>query len=146
MVNDLSDMLTTTEEKLCMLRTYRAQCWTADAAFFFLLKTWYLPTKHKFSLDHFNHIICPFWLWRITITFTLLFGAPFAFGGKADFHKIKGREALSRLYRDLNTTDNNMGLTESLSISTELCNVHVGIKFFVFEISFFLTVLGQSCM
>jgi hypothetical protein len=27
-----------------------------------------------------------------------------------------------------------------------LCNVHVGIKVFVFEISFFLTVLGQSCM
>jgi hypothetical protein len=45
--------------------------------------------------------------------FALLLWAPFA-SGKADFHKIKGKETLSMLRHDLNTTDNNTGLTESL--------------------------------
>jgi hypothetical protein len=31
------------------------------------------------------------------------------------------------LYNNLNTTDENIGLTESYSVSTELCNVDVGV-------------------
>jgi hypothetical protein len=40
------------------------------------------------------------------------------------------------LVNNLNTTDNNMGLTESFSASTELCNAHGNLKFFGFEIAF----------
>jgi hypothetical protein len=49
----------------------------------------------------------------------------FAFG-EVYFHKIKGREALSRSHDDLNTTDHNAGLTESFSPSVELHNVCTG--------------------
>jgi hypothetical protein len=45
---------------------------------------------------------------------------PLSFG-KAGFQKIKGRETLNRSHNDLNTTDDNTGLTESFSTSTELC-------------------------
>jgi hypothetical protein len=31
---------------------------------------------------------------------------------EADFHKVEGRETLSRSYRDLNTTGENAGLTD----------------------------------
>jgi hypothetical protein len=47
--------------------------------------------------------------------------------GKAYFHKIKAREALSRLSNNFNTTDNIPGLTESLFTSAELRNAHVRI-------------------
>jgi hypothetical protein len=42
------------------------------------------------------------------------------------FHKFKGREIL-RSHNELNTTDDNVGLTQSFSTFTELCNVCVGI-------------------
>jgi hypothetical protein len=53
--------------------------------------------------------------------FYLALGAPFAWGEVQNFTKLKGRETLRRSYSDLNTTDNNMGLTESISVSVELC-------------------------
>jgi hypothetical protein len=53
------------------------------------------------------------------IHFYLAFGAPLALG-EADFHKIKGRETLSKSHNDLNTTDGNVGLTESFFPSIEL--------------------------
>jgi hypothetical protein len=43
---------------------------------------------------------------------------------KAYFHRIKGRETLSRSHKDLNPADNNARLTESV-ISTELWNLKV---------------------
>jgi hypothetical protein len=42
--------------------------------------------------------------------------------GTAGFHKIKGRKTLSRSHNDLNTTDDNVGLTKSFSPSSELGN------------------------
>jgi hypothetical protein len=51
--------------------------------------------------------------------FTLLLWAPLALG-EEDFHKIKSRETLSRSYKDFNTIDNNVGLSESFFVSTEL--------------------------
>jgi hypothetical protein len=63
------------------------------------------------------------------MNFYLTLGAPFV-PWEADFHKIKGREILSRSCNDLNTLDNHLGLTESSSTSTELCNASVGIKIF----------------
>jgi hypothetical protein len=53
-------------------------------------------------------------------------GAPFAFW-EADIHKIKGRGKLSRSHKDLNSTDDNTGLTERFSTSTELWDVCAGI-------------------
>jgi hypothetical protein len=53
----------------------------------------------------------------------LLFWAPFAFGEAL----IKVEEALSRSRNDLNTADDKVGLTESFSVSTELCNAQTGI-------------------
>jgi hypothetical protein len=53
---------------------------------------------------------------------------PFAFW-EADFHKTKGREALSSSHKYLNKTDGKTGLTESFSSTTEF-------KIFGFEISF----------
>jgi hypothetical protein len=47
-----------------------------------------------------------FWLGRIFLNFTLLFG-------EADFLRIKGRETFSRSHNDLNTTYDNAGLIES---------------------------------
>jgi hypothetical protein len=61
----------------------------------------------------------PFWTWRITINFTLLFWTPSAFG-EADFHKMKGRKTLCGSHNDLNTSDNKAGLTENFSASTEV--------------------------
>jgi hypothetical protein len=46
----------------------------------------------------------------------LSFWAPFTFG-EACFHKIKSREALSRSHNDLNTTDDNVSMTELLLIN-----------------------------
>jgi hypothetical protein len=62
-------------------------------------------------------------------------GAPFALG-EVCFHKIKDRETLSRPCNNFNTNDDNSGLTERFSVSTELRNVYRNLKF-VFEISFF---------
>jgi hypothetical protein len=56
----------------------------------------------------------PFGLGRITTTLTLLL--------EAHFYKIKKRAALGRSHKDLNTTDDNMGLAGNFSASTELCN------------------------
>jgi hypothetical protein len=44
-------------------------------------------------------------------------------------HKIKDGKALSRSHNNLNTIDDNTGLTKSLSASTELRNVHGNLKF-----------------
>jgi hypothetical protein len=54
-----------------------------------------------------------------TLTFNLALGTAFAFG-EADLHKIKVRETLDISHNDLNTTDDNAGLTESFSTSVEL--------------------------
>jgi hypothetical protein len=66
--------------------------------------------------------------------FYLAFWVSFDFK-ETDFHKIKGRETLSRSQINVNTTDNKE-LTESFSLSTDLDNVCMGIKNFVFKISF----------
>jgi hypothetical protein len=63
------------------------------------------------------------------IHFCLAFWAPFAFG-EADFHKIEGRETLSRSHNYLNTMDDNMGLTESSSISWAAGCTHTNFTFF----------------
>jgi hypothetical protein len=55
----------------------------------------------------------PFLSWEDYYKFYLAFRAPFSFG-EEDFHKIKGRETLSRSH-DLNTTDSNAGWTEFLA-------------------------------
>jgi hypothetical protein len=69
----------------------------------------------------------PFWTWLdYHYNFYLAFGAPFAFlGCILYFHKIKGKETLSRSHNNLNPTDDNLGLTECFSASTELCKVCV---------------------
>jgi hypothetical protein len=69
--------------------------------------------------------MCPFWLGRITVTYTLLFWAPFSFW-EAYFCKVKGRETLNS-QNNLNTTDNNVGLTEDFSTSPELHDARMGI-------------------
>jgi hypothetical protein len=63
-----------------------------------------------------------FYFGRITITFTLIFAQHLFLGGI--FHKIKGTETLSRSHNNVNTTDENKGLTESFSASTELYNMN----------------------
>jgi hypothetical protein len=68
----------------------------------------------------------PFWLGRIAISFTLLFGHHLFFW-EMYFHKIKGRETPSRSY-------NNSSTTENFSASTELCNALWEFKI-AFEIS-----------
>jgi hypothetical protein len=62
--------------------------------------------------------MCPFWLRRFTITFTLLFGY-YLLLGRQSFTELKGRETLSRSHSDLNF----MKLTASISTSTEIYNV-----------------------
>jgi hypothetical protein len=47
--------------------------------------------------------------------------------GEAYLYKIKGRKTLSRSHNDLNTTDNNAGLTESFSTLTNLRDALAGI-------------------
>jgi hypothetical protein len=54
----------------------------------------------------------------------------------ADFDEMKGREMLSRSDYYSNTTDNNVGLTDSCSIS----NAHGNLNFLFFEISFDLFI------
>jgi hypothetical protein len=63
-------------------------------------------TKLTFSLDH--------------IAFTLLLGAPFAFGGHTKFSQNGGQETLGRSHKDFNTIDDTLGLTESSFTPTEL--------------------------
>jgi hypothetical protein len=54
---------------------------------------------------------------------------------KAYIHKLKGRETHSRSHKDLNTTDDNMGLPEASSLQLS-CIMHMSeFKTFVFEIS-----------
>jgi hypothetical protein len=71
-----------------------------------------------------------FLAWEEYHNFYLAFWAPFAFC-EADFHKIKGRGALSRSRQDLNTLDSNEELTESCSTSAELRDEHGEFKMFV---------------
>jgi hypothetical protein len=59
-----------------------------------------------------------------TFNFTLLFG-------ESDFHKMKGRETLSRSHNDLNIIDSNTGLRASPH-PLSFWKAHLGIKFFVF--------------
>jgi hypothetical protein len=71
----------------------------------------------------------------------------------ADIHKMKCRETLSRSH-NLNTTDSNMGLTQSFSAASELHNTHRSLKNWeVFEIFsilknvyYYLTKIGQNCV
>jgi hypothetical protein len=72
--------------------------------------------------------------WIRHIHFYLALWVPFA-SGEADFHKMKGGEALSKSQKDLNTTDHSMGLTE-IFISIQLWNSTWELNIFVFEISF----------
>jgi hypothetical protein len=75
------------------------------------------------------------------------FGGHHLLFGKADFHKMKGRET-QQSHNDGNTTDGNTGLTNHFPESTELVNVRE-LKGFVFKISFdflslFFIMLGQN--
>jgi hypothetical protein len=58
-----------------------------------------------------------------TFTFTLVLGAPFAFGMHIFMKLVAGKQPS----HNLNTTDDDMGLTESCSSSTELLNLCAGI-------------------
>jgi hypothetical protein len=68
-----------------------------------------------------------------TFTFTFLLGYHLLFR-EADFkkEKMRSKETLSRPHKGLNTTDNNGGLTESFSTSTELQNIQAEIYNFYF--------------
>jgi hypothetical protein len=66
-----------------------------------------------------------FFSWEVFHNVYFSFGESFAFWEEY-FHKIKGRETLSRSHNDLNTTDDNVGLSKLLA-STELYNAWVGI-------------------
>jgi hypothetical protein len=88
-----------------------------------------------------------------TFTFILLMGTFCLLGGI--FLKISGREM--KITQRFKHKDDNTGLTENFSTSTELCNGMPGIfNCFVFEICFslffffffffFVSVLGQICM
>jgi hypothetical protein len=76
------------------------------------------------------------------------------FLGGIFFHKIKGRETLSRSFSNLNTADHNLGLTESFSTSAKLLMGEMdGGRFKIFHFHvllifkyYFLTVLGQNHM
>jgi hypothetical protein len=61
--------------------------------------------------------------------------------GEAYFHGIKGREALSRSYKDVITTDNYAGLTESFFTSTECIICTQEFKMFILEFSLHLKTL-----
>jgi hypothetical protein len=64
-----------------------------------------------------------------TTSFTLFRGHAL---GKACFHNIKGKETFNISYNDLNSTDHNIGLTESFSLSIELCDVHGNLYFVIY--------------
>jgi hypothetical protein len=71
----------------------------------------------------------------------LVWEAPFLFWD-AYFHKINGREMLSRSPKDLNPTDNKVGLTKSFSPSTEqhkhACDLKMYLKFLlIFKIYYY---------
>jgi hypothetical protein len=57
-----------------------------------------------------------FLAWEDYHNFYLAFGASYA-SWEVGFHKIKGKETLSRSHNNLNTADDDMGLTEPLCIS-----------------------------
>jgi hypothetical protein len=69
-----------------------------------------------------------------TFTFTLLFGHHLPFGRQI-FTKWRAKKIFSRSHNILNTIDNKTGLIESFSLSTELHNMHIGIKNICLEIS-----------
>jgi hypothetical protein len=74
--------------------------------------------------------------------FYLVLGESFEFW-EADFHKIKGRETQQATN---DTTDDNMGLTEHCSVSTELLQefkVCFG-NFFSFLLIFIKRCFGQN--
>jgi hypothetical protein len=54
----------------------------------------------------------PFLTWEDYLNFYLAFWLSNAFE-EAYFHKIKGTETLSRAHKDLNTTDDTIGLRAS---------------------------------
>jgi hypothetical protein len=74
------------------------------------------------------------------IQFDLAFEAPFAVW-EADFHKSKSREILSRSHNDLNTSDDNVGVTTSPHQLS--CIMHMQELKFLFHY-YLLAVLGQS--
>jgi hypothetical protein len=58
-----------------------------------------------------------------------------------------GRKTLSRSHNDLNTTDDNIGLTENFSTYTELLNACENLNFLKISFDFYLfilTVLAQT--
>jgi hypothetical protein len=87
--------------------------------------------------------------WEDYYSFYLTFGALFAFW-EADFHTVKGREALSRPHNDLITTDDNVGVTESRQLSCVMCAWDFKNFDNSFGIYLFLVVLGfefgASCL
>jgi hypothetical protein len=81
-------------------------------------------------------------------TFSFAFWAPSTFE-EADFHKMKGRKIFSRSRTNINTAEDNMGLT--VSPPQLSCGLHLQeFKIFVLEFSFdllfifFLTAFGQN--
>jgi hypothetical protein len=93
---------TATEENLQIFRVHRVQC--------LIHFSHNHPTSAK-DLLPFNK--SPMFTLSLKLS-TFTFWVPFTFW-EAFFHKIK-----DRLCKDLNATDNNMGLTENFSTSAEL--------------------------
>jgi hypothetical protein len=83
--------------------------------------------------------MCPFLAWEDYHNFYLALQAPLVFR-EADVHKNKCRETRRKSHDDSNITDENVGMTESFSASTELPNACAGILIFLKFL--FLVVLG----
>jgi hypothetical protein len=102
---------------------------TVDAWFIFPL-TSSNSAQDMLALNKFQHLTCNFKYIHFYFAF-----------GEAAFHKIKGREMLIKSHNNLNTTDNNVVLSESFSASAELWNEHVGIQNFCFWYLFIIFVV-----
>jgi hypothetical protein len=89
-------------------------------------------TSEIFTLSLISNTLRPFMAWGDYHNWYLDFWALFAFG-EADFNKITGRETLSRSHKDLNTTEDNRGLTKISFLSTELCKAHKNLKVLFLE-------------
>jgi hypothetical protein len=81
--------------------------------------------------------MCSFGLGRIIITFAFW---------EACFQEMKGRETLRRLHNDLNTTDNNVGLTDSFSTSIGLHITQTGFSHCFLNFYLFIYLLFYLCL
>jgi hypothetical protein len=110
------------EEKSCVLRISRAQCFRCLTHFPHNSTQLHLKPCCLLQTSHF-----PFITSIKHIYFYLDLGAPFAFW-VPNFHTVQGRESLSTTHNDLSTTENNTGLTESSSVPTEWRNASAVIQ------------------